>query len=50
VGSLTFANDIEHVVEEPIKKIIEIIKKLAEGPLKKPDVPDPNRYEANRQM
>jgi hypothetical protein len=37
VGSLTFAADIENVVVDPIKRIIEIIKKLAEGPLKKPD-------------
>ena len=37
VASLTFANDIEYIVILPIKKIVNIIQRLAEGPLKKPE-------------
>ena len=37
VASLTFANDIEQIVILPIKKIVNIIQRLAEGPLKKPE-------------
>ena len=34
---LTLASDIELIVVIPIKKIVDIIQRLAEGPLKKPD-------------
>lgn len=37
-ASLIFSNDAERIVIRPIKKIIMIIQKLAESPLKKPEV------------
>jgi len=36
-ASLIFSNDAERIVIKPIKKIIMIIQRLAESPLKKPD-------------
>jgi hypothetical protein len=36
-ASLIFSNDAERIVIKPIKKIIMIIQKLAEDPLKKPE-------------
>lgn len=38
-ASLIFSNDAERIVIKPIKKIILIIQKLAENPLKKPEQP-----------
>jgi hypothetical protein len=38
-ASLTFTSDIEQIVIVPIKKIVDIIQRLAEGPLKKPEQP-----------
>ena len=37
VASLQYGNDIETIVVEPIKKIIDIIQRLSEAPLKKPE-------------
>ena len=37
VASLTFSRDIDLIVILPIKKIVDIIQKLAEGPLKRPE-------------
>ena len=37
VFCLTLQGDIELIVVTPIKKIVDIIQRLAEGPLKKPD-------------
>jgi len=37
IASLTFSRDIEMIVITPIKKIVDIIQRLAEGPLKKPE-------------
>jgi hypothetical protein len=39
IASLTFSSDIESIVIIPIKKIVDIIQRLAEGPLKKPEQP-----------
>ncbi len=39
VASLTFANDTQQIVIKPIQKIVEIIQRLAENPLKKPSPP-----------
>jgi hypothetical protein len=36
IASLTVSNDIEVIVIIPVKKIVDIIQRLAEGPLKKP--------------
>lgn len=36
-ASLIFSNDAERIVINPIKKIIMIIQRLAENPLKKPE-------------
>jgi hypothetical protein len=38
-ASLVFSNDAEKIVINPIKKIIMIIQRLAENPLKKPEPP-----------
>jgi hypothetical protein len=37
IASLTFSRDIDLIVILPIKKIVDIIQRLAEGPLKKPE-------------
>jgi len=39
IASLTVSGDIEIIVIHPIKKIVDIIQRLAEGPLKKPEPP-----------
>ena len=39
IASLTVSGDIEVIVIHPIKKIMDIIQRLAEGPLKKPEPP-----------
>jgi len=36
-ASLTFGRDIELIVVKPIQKIVDVIQRLAEGPLKKPE-------------
>ena len=51
VASLTFGNDIELIVVNPIKKIVDIIQRLAEGPLKKPEsVQNENPREKKQQQ
>ena len=42
IASLKFSSDIEGIVIIPIKKIVDIIQRLAEGPLKKTDPPKLN--------
>jgi len=37
VASLTFGRDIELIVVKPIQKIVDVIQRLAEAPLKKPE-------------
>ncbi|CDW71083.1 adenylyl cyclase [Stylonychia lemnae] len=39
IASLTFTNDTQQIVIKPIQKIVEIIQRLAENPLKKPSPP-----------
>jgi len=46
VACLTFQNDIELIVIIPIKKIVDIIQRLAEGPLKKPEQPKGDNSES----
>ena len=50
VACLTFQNDIELIVIIPIKKIVDIIQRLAEGPLKKPEQPKGDNSESQTQM
>jgi len=42
-ASLIFSNDAERIVIKPIKKIIMIIQRLAENPLKKPEEINPDK-------
>jgi hypothetical protein len=42
IASLTVSGDIEIIVIQPIKKIVDIIQRLAEGPLKRPELPKIN--------
>jgi hypothetical protein len=49
-ASLIFSGDAERIVIKPIKKIILIIQKLAENPLKKPEPPKKDDSMANSQM
>ena len=37
IASITVSGDIEEIVIVPIKKIVDIIQRLAEGPLRKPE-------------
>jgi hypothetical protein len=48
IANLQYSHDIETIVVEPIKKIIDIIQRLSEAPLKKPETrpPDPNSSKA----
>lgn len=39
IASVTVSGDIEVIVIQPIKKIVDIIQRLAESPLKKPEPP-----------
>ena len=50
IASLQYGNDIETIVVEPIKKIIDIIQRLADGPLKKPEIRTPDPSERQYQM
>jgi|688.fasta_scaffold149135_1 hypothetical protein len=36
---MVFSNDTEVIVIKPIKSVVEIIQKLSEQPLKKPEKP-----------
>ena len=49
IASLVFSNDAQRIVIRPIQKIIEIIQRLAENPLKKPEQPKKDEEE-NSQM
>ena len=42
IATMSFTRDIDQIVVFPIKKIVDIIQKLAEGPLKKPEPPKSN--------
>jgi hypothetical protein len=42
VATTSFNRDIDNIVVFPIKKIVDIIQRLAEGPLKKSDPPKVN--------
>lgn len=42
VATMSFTRDIDYIVVYPIKKIVDIIQRLAEGPLKKSDPPKLN--------
>ena len=50
VFCLTLQGDIELIVVTPIKKIVDIIQRLAEGPLKKPDQPKNEDSNTGSQM
>jgi hypothetical protein len=51
IASLTVSNDIEVIVIIPVKKIVDIIQRLAEGPLKKPQPPSkPDRNSEQMKM
>jgi len=51
VANLIFANDTEQIVIKPIQKIVQIIQKLAENPLKKPVPPKrDDEFERKSQM
>lgn len=50
IASVSYTNDIEEIVVEPIKKIIDIIQKLSEAPLRKPEEPVPDPNERRLQM
>lgn len=49
-ASLIFSNDAERIVIKPIKKIIMIIQRLAENPLKKPEPPKKDDSPEKSQM
>merc|ERR1719230_1782997 len=40
VGSVSFSKDTETLVIAPIEKMVNIVKQLADDPLKKPDIID----------
>ena len=50
IAVMNFANDINKIVVLPIKKIVDLIQRLAEGPLKKPEAPKPSLDDDNMQM
>lgn len=50
VASLVFSNDAQRIVIRPIQKIIEIIQRLAENPLKKPEPPKKDEEMEKAQM
>lgn len=49
-ASLIFSGDAERIVIKPIKKIILIIQRLAENPLKKPEPPKKDEEMEKSQM
>jgi len=47
VATMSFTRDIDNIVVYPIKKIVDIIQRLAEGPLKKSDPPKVNSIQTH---
>jgi hypothetical protein len=47
---LVFNNDTEVIVIEPIKKVVDIIQRLADNPLKKPEHPENDEDSSGYQM
>ena len=50
IATMSFTRDIDQIVVFPIKKIVDIIQKLAEGPLKKPEPPKSNDLDESNKM
>ena len=50
IASFTFSRDIDLIVILPIKKIVDIIQRLAEGPLKKPEQAKADESDQKLQM
>ena len=50
IATYGFTRNIDQIVVFPIKKIVDIIQKLAEGPLKKPEPPKSNDLDDSNKM